>query len=241
MKLAPKSDARQKLAEAINELHAARQSVADARVAEERARECLYAARDRVSELRAEADKPRSADALVAAIAGGEAVDILEMDKPAAEAIKAMEVAEHHVEAWRHAVETAEQAIEARTGALDHMEHKVSDAAKQALCEQLQPDKLIEAHDAAYKQLAIARARLRFAGWLLPHPQSQAILNRLNATFRNENRFDDCRRDPVNADLVAAYEALQRDADAPSITFPRREWDAQGYRALRLQARGRRS
>jgi hypothetical protein len=215
-KFAPKSDARQKLAEAINELHAARQGVTDARVAEERSRECLYAARDRVSTLRAEADKPRSADALVAAIAGGEAVDILEMDKPAAEAIKAMEVAEQHVQSWRRACALAEDNVPIREAACARAEDRVKQCAAAALANAIGVDKLLaEAEEAAATILAL-RAKLMFVSSLLPHDSAQraAIADFLARAWLQTEYDDRWRKNPSVKALADALAALQHDAEA---------------------------
>ena len=123
------SGARVQLAEAIAERNEARQSVIDARDAEEKARLATYAAEHDADELRRQANESGSASDVVAAISGG-VDDILALERPRETLRAKIEGMVERVAAWRRAANLAEQQIPIRTAALDRAERKVVDAAK---------------------------------------------------------------------------------------------------------------
>jgi hypothetical protein len=215
-KPAPKSDAREELASAIEARERARKAVSDAQLAEEKSREHLYAARARVRELQAEASTPRSADDLVAAIAGEGHVDILEMDKPAAEVLAALQVAERQVEAWRRACALAEQQVPIRQDALGRCEAKAKERANAALADAINVGELLAEAEQGAATIVALRAKLLFVSSILPRDDSRraGIAEFLGRAWLQTEYDDGWRKNPTVAPLMSALAALQRDAEA---------------------------
>jgi hypothetical protein len=206
---------RARLRGAIEAAEAAEAAVRDLEIAETASFERKMEAEDRLEALKESHERQAdgAADAFIASMATGVDLDVLEAPSKQ----RAAEIAEA-----RRAVavlarvrdEIAERIPVARQAA-DDAKKKVESCAKAVLAEKLDPERLIAAHDAAYRQLVDARARLRFVESLLPHPENLPIYHLLRARSRNESPHDDCRRDPANAVWVACLEKLQQDAETP--------------------------
>jgi hypothetical protein len=209
-------DPRANLAAAINERDTAARALKDAKVAEDRAREAYYAADAALAEVRTKADAPRSPDELVAALSVEGHVDIIELDKPAAEIRAEIEVAEQKVQGWRRALDLSEQAVPARERALDIAESKVKQRAAEVFATQIDVPKLLAEAQIGADWIVGQRAAFIFLMTILPAgPDHDAIAHfMIRPWLLDEQSGDGWRRNPSIKPFSEALEALLRDPNA---------------------------
>ncbi len=209
------SGARVQLAEAIAERNEARQSVIDARDAEEKARLATYAAEHDADELRRQANESGSASDVVAAISGG-VDDILALERPRETLRAKIEGMVERVAAWRRAANLAEQQIPIRTAALDRAERKVVDAAKAVVASAVDVDRLLAEAKTGADWLRDRRALFLFLMSVLPHgPEHDALADFMERPWLQDELNDAWKRNAGIKPYAQAFERLRRDADAP--------------------------
>ena len=203
---------RAKLREAVEAAMMAETAVHDLEIVETASFERKMEAEDKLAELkeRREHQDDGAADAFIASMRAGGDCLVDALDAAARTRAQEIEAKEREVAMLAHVrTEIAERIPVARQAA-DDAKRKVADLANEILAATLDPDALIATAEYTYQQLAAATARIRFAASLLPFqsPDGQRLSLWPETHFRNVSKYDDHRRDPANADLVAAYEAL---------------------------------
>jgi hypothetical protein len=218
----PKGE-RADLAEAIAAATAAEATVHELETAESASFERKMEAERKLESLKErEHQDDGAADAFIASMRGGGGGDCLidTIDAPSKRRAAEIETAEREVAMLaRVRAEIADRIPIARED-LDRARAKVATVAKAILAAALDPDALIAAGERAYRQLADATARIRFAASLLPYnsPEGQRLSLWPETHFRNVSTYGDYRLDPANAYLAKALEALMRgEVDALDI------------------------
>jgi hypothetical protein len=209
--------ARLALATAIDERDAAVRALDDASGAAEKAREAYYSAEDRAADLRkfaAEAEK--SPDEVVAALSSGGDIDILNIERPRAELLAQIEVADEKVSAWRRALDLAEGAVPVRERAVDWAERKVKQRAAEVFATQIDVPKLLAEAEQAAQMIVGLRVRLMFVRSLIPSesPEHAAVDHFLSRPWLLHEYSDTWKCNSAIAPYRAAFEALLRDSEA---------------------------
>jgi hypothetical protein len=211
------SDQRKALASAINERDAAARALDDAKAASERARDALYAAEDRAADLRKEAaEADRSPDEVVAALSSGGDIDILSIERPRAESLAQIEVADEKVSAWRRAVDLAEGAVPVRERAVDIAEGKVKQRAAEVFATQIDVPKMLAEAQVGADWIVARRAVLMHLRLILPDGEDERAIEHFLSRpwLLDEHSGDGWKRNPAIAPLREAFERLQVDAEA---------------------------
>jgi hypothetical protein len=119
---------------AIADAATARRNLDDARSAADKAYDHVCDANRRLAALRegnANAGYPEAA--FISKLAAGADVDVLELDRPAAECRSRIDTAEQEVATWRRVHEAAKLAVNDRERHLPLLGHKVADAARDVI------------------------------------------------------------------------------------------------------------
>lgn len=164
---------RGRLREAIADQQAAERVLEEAQRAATNARERWSAVSARIGEINAEIEDAQehaenSSDDVISALAVGGDV----LDKPRAridELRAALDASEIESAKWRHAINLAEQAIEARRNAVDVAQDRVAEAARRVAESELNVSALIARAEAARQATLVATATLNSVRAMLPH------------------------------------------------------------------------
>jgi hypothetical protein len=191
---------------AIADAKTARRNLEDAHSAARKAEDHVYGAKQRLAAAREDNANAGYPEAFISRLASGADVDVLELDRPAAECRAKIEHAEQEVAAWCRAHEAAKAAVNDREKHVPILEHKVSESARDVVRNSEAVARLMDGLAAMQDDVARRRGALQFLtrNGLLPEPQKAAVAHLLRADL---DSYAD------NA-WPAALDALMRDADA---------------------------
>ena len=200
---------------AIAERERARKALDDARVAEKKAREHYFEAQRHAADLRREAETHEDGDDVIAAICSGEG-HVLELQRPRAEALKEIEIADEKARAWKSAADGAEQAVPVREAAAARAADHVKQCANAALAAAVGVDKLLEEAEQAARTILGLRAKLLFVCTILPRDSAQraAVSDFLARAWLQDEYSEAWKKNPSVKALADAVAALQHDAEA---------------------------
>ncbi len=204
------------LASAISERETAARMLGDAKAAVSRAEESQFAALDKLNALRRQNADPEPVDAVSAILSG----DVLSLERPAAQAREITET-EHEVERWRAARIKAEEAVEARGGALDRCEREVDQAARAVLAASLDVAGMLkDAEDAAAWLVATRASFLFLMSVLPPGPEHDRLADFMRRPWLADELTDAWKRNASIEPFRAALERLRIDAGAKIEVAP---------------------
>jgi hypothetical protein len=189
----------------IADAETARRNLEDARSAARKAGEYVFDAKQRLAALREDNAKAYP-EAFISSLASGADVDVLELDRPAAEWRAQIEAAEQELAAWRRAHEAAEAAIQDREKPITMSAFKVDSAAREVIRNSDAVARLTDGLEAMQQEVARRRSALQFLALrgLLPETEKEGVARLLRADFDTH----------VDNAWQAAFDELKRDADA---------------------------
>jgi hypothetical protein len=202
---------RDALRQAIADAETARRNLADARSAASKAEDRVYDAKHRLAALREGSANAGIPEAFLSRLADDNELDVLELDRPAAECRAKIEGLEQELVTWRNVCEAAKTAIQDRERHVPILEHKVADAARDVIRNSDAVARLMDGLAALQDDVARRRGALQFLmlKQLLPEAAKADVARILRADL---DSYTD------NA-WPAALDALMRDADAVSNFF----------------------
>jgi colicin import membrane protein len=206
------STARAALAHAIEEEHVARQNLADARAAVDKAKGHAWRAESDLDKLHRQAEEPPDADAMLAQIAAG---DVAELARPASELRSRIADGEEHVDVWRKARAVAEQSIPIREEALDWAQTRVANAVSAVVAGETNIDAMIAVTVEAQETALRRRAALLGVARSLAHGSAE---RRRLEDFLAEAWLAPLEDLPAAVAWEAARTALKADPNAPLPT-----------------------
>jgi len=191
---------------AIADAETARLNLDDARSAASKAEDHVYGAKQRLAALREGSANAGIPEAFLSRLADDNELDVLELDRPAAECRSKIDTAEQELVAWRNVYEAAKGAVNDRERHVPILEHKVAEAARDVIRSSdavaLLMDGLAEMQD----DVARRRGALHF----LLHKQLVADTAKENVARLLRADFDS---DPAIA-WQSGLDALRHDSDA---------------------------
>jgi hypothetical protein len=194
------------LRQAIADAETARRNLDDAHSAARKAEDHVYDAKQRLAALHEENANAGYPEVFLSRLASGAEVDVLALDRPAAESRSRIDTAEQELVAWRNVYEAAKTAIQDRERHVPILGHKVADAAREVIRNSEAVARLMDGLAAMQDEVGRRRAALQFLALkrLLPEAEKESVARILRADF---DSYAD------NA-WPAALDALMRDADA---------------------------
>jgi len=196
------------LRQAIADAETARRNLADAHSAASKAYDHVSDAKQRLAALREDNAKAGSHVSFISRLASGADVDVLELDRPAADDCRAkIDAAEQELAAWRRAREVAEAAIHEREKLITMSAYKVDSAAREVVRNSDAVAWLTDGLEAMQDEVSRRRGALQFLTLrqLLPEAAKESVARLLRADF--DSHTDNA--------WPAAIDELRRDADAP--------------------------
>jgi hypothetical protein len=191
---------------AIADAETARRNLDDARSAARKAEDHVYDAKQRLAALREGNATAGYPEAFISRLASGAEVDVLELDRPAAECRSRIEAAEQEVAAWRRVHEAAKSAVNDHERACPILEHRVADAAREVIRNSEAVARLTDGLEAMQDDVARRRGALQFLlhKQLLPDSAKADVAHLLRADVDSH----------LDTEWQSAFDALKRDADA---------------------------
>jgi hypothetical protein len=191
---------------AIADAETARRNLADAHSAARKAEDHVYDAKHRLAAAREGNATAVYPEAFISRLASGAEVDVLELDRPAAECRSRIDTAEQEVAAWRGVFEAAKGAVNDREKHVPILEHRVADAARDVIRHSEAVARLTDGLEALQADVAGRRGALHFLmqKQLLPEAAKESVARILRADFDSY----------LDTEWQSAFDALKRDADA---------------------------
>ena len=193
------------LRSAIADAETARRNLADAHSAARKVEDHVYDTKHRLAALREDDEKVDYPD-FISKLAAGADVDVLELDRPAAECRAKIEAAEQELVAWRRVYEAAKAAIQDCERHVPILEHKVAEAAREVIRNSEGVARLMDGLEAMQDEVARRRGALHFLALkrLLPEAAKENVARILRADC------DSCS----DTEWQSAFDALKHDADS---------------------------
>jgi type I site-specific restriction endonuclease len=195
------------LRQAIADAETAQHNLADAQSAASKAEDRVYDANHCLAALRESNVTAGFPEAFISRLASGAEVDVLALDRPAAECRAKIDVAEQELVAWRGVHEAAKTAIQDRERLVPILEHKVAEAARDVIRNSEAVARLMDGLAAMQDDVARRRGALHFlmSKQLLPEGAKESVARILRADFDSH----------LDTEWQSAFDDLKRDADAP--------------------------
>ncbi|OAI28693.1 hypothetical protein A1351_11355 [Methylosinus sp. R-45379] len=211
----PRDPARVALAEAIQDAVTARQNLDDARAAATTAERHSWRASERLDAARAEAGNLGRPEAFIASLASGAAINVLELDRPAADARAKVETAEAELDAWRKARDTAKGLIPDRARTVEYAERRVTAAAAEVVRQSIDVDALLREAEDAQAAVVGKRAALIQLRNILPDGAEREAIQAFLALPWLAHEGNGRWKDHASVQSLSdAIQTLLRDADA---------------------------
>jgi hypothetical protein len=194
------------LRQVILDAETARHNLADAHSAARKAEDHVYDTKHRLAALREDEAKAGYPD-FISKLAAGADVDVLALDRPAAECRSRIDTAEQEVAAWRRVHEAAKAAVNDRERHVPILEHKVSESARDVIRNSEAVARLMDGLAEMQVEVGRRRAALHFlmSKQLLPEAAKESVARILRADFDSH----------LDTEWQSAFDELKRDADAP--------------------------
>ncbi len=203
------------LAEAIEDASTARKNLDDARAAATNAERHVWRASERLDAFRKEAGHIGRSEDFIASLASGVAFDVLEIDRPEADARAKVEAAEQELAAWRRARDVAQGLIPDRKHVLEYAERRVVTAVAEVIRAAVDIDRLIREADEAAAMIVVKRAALMQLRNILPDgAEREAIREFLARPWLAHEGNGRWKNHASVQSLSDAFQTLSQDADA---------------------------
>jgi chromosome segregation ATPase len=210
---------RQKLRDAIEKQRVAEQSLDEAKIARANAQDRWSAANAKIGELEAqiadlEEQAEHSPDALIANLAAGADVDVIDRPQNAVAELRVeLQAAEHRSAQWSAAVRTAEEAVEARTKALELAQFYTETAARKVMATEVNATALLCHLESLRVQVLDTQCKLAALANAMTHEaeQRRTIDNALVDDWLRDSPWRDR---PAAQSIKDAFARLKTDASA---------------------------